>query len=105
MNRLKLYQKEWEPKDTYVPNEPVGRFEMSKDMQITVELEPRYQRAYRFVKLVPFEFRRAPINYSRIKFNSKPAEMSYFGIHGQELDEEDRLIPITSSDSNVLQES
>ena len=55
---------------------------MSKDMQITVELDPRYQRPYRFVKLVPFEFRRAPINYSRIKFNSKPSELSYFGIHG-----------------------
>lgn len=94
MNKLKLYQKEWEPSDTYIPSEPIGKFEMGKDMLMTFEVDPQYRRTYRFIKLVPFEFRHAPINYSRIPFNSKPSEMSYFGIHGQELDDMNELVPI-----------
>lgn len=40
MNKLKLYQKEWEPSDTYVPCEPIGKFELGKDMLMTFEVDP-----------------------------------------------------------------
>jgi hypothetical protein len=102
MNQLKLRSKEWEPKDQYIPSEPIGTFEMDKDMQVTVKVEPRYQRSYRFVKLVPFEFRKTPINYSRIKYNSKPSEITYFGVSGWELAEDEKYEPSDASQGHTL---
>ena len=71
INNLNLTRKEWVPKDKYIPTEPVGVFDMDKDQGVTVTLHQRYQRAFRFVKLVPTGFRKGPINFSRYKFHSK----------------------------------
>lgn len=82
INKLKLFNKEWEPKEYYVPEEPIGMFDLNKDIEETFYIDEKFQRPFRYVKLVPTGFRKAPINFSRIKFHSKRAEIMYFGISG-----------------------
>ena len=63
INKLKLYQKDWEPADRYIATEPIGTFDLDQEQQLHVNLEDRYQRTYRYVKLVPVGFRKGPINF------------------------------------------
>ena len=64
---------------------PIGSFDLDKTQGVTIELDKKYQRSYRFVKLVPVGFRRGPINFARTKFHSKQAEIQFFGINGYEI--------------------
>ena len=89
LNQLKLYSREWKPKDHYVPTEPIGTFELEKEMGITINILKKFQKPYRFIKLVPTGFRKGPINFSRVKFHSKRAELMYFGVQGWELSEDE----------------
>lgn len=75
INGLSLSGKEWEPREEYVPSEPIGRFELNEELSVTVDLPPQYQQSFRFVKLVPTGFRKGPINFSKTKFHSKQAEI------------------------------
>mmetsp|Transcript_13543 Transcript_13543/g.21105 ORF Transcript_13543/g.21105 Transcript_13543/m.21105 type:complete len:213 (-) Transcript_13543:12704-13342(-) len=62
-------------------------FDLNEELSTTVNIEPKFQRAYRFVKLVPVAFRKGPINFSNTKFYTKQAEISFFGVNGLELKE------------------
>lgn len=73
------------PKDKYLATEPIGMFDLDKTQGVTITLDKKYQRAYRFVKLVPVGFRKGPINFARTKFHSKQAEIQFFGINGDEI--------------------
>ena len=35
INKLKIFNKEWEPKEYYVPEEPIGMFDLDKDVEAT----------------------------------------------------------------------
>ena len=88
INSLALSGKEWEPKDEYVPTEPIGKFLIGAQPGVTVEILPQYFKKFRFVKLVPTGFRTLPINFSKTKFHSKQAEIQFFGVNGYEVFEE-----------------
>ena len=85
LNNLKFTRADWQPSERYIPNEPIGMFDLDQEEGMTVILDKQYQRPYRFVKLVPVGFRKGPINFSRIKFHSKQAEIQFFGINGYEI--------------------
>lgn len=42
INKLKLFKKEWEPKEYYVPGEPIGMFDLDKDVEATFKIDQKY---------------------------------------------------------------
>lgn len=51
---------------------------------------------------MPTGFRKGPINFSRVKFHSKRAEIMYFGVSGWELADDAKHEPDQAEQSHVL---
>ena len=63
--------------------EPIAFFDFKDQEQI--ELDFRFRKSCKYIKLVPTAFRSLPINYADVKpYEKHQAECQFFGVAGYE---------------------